>query len=100
MEGLPVWASWSFKDWFISENFYSIGGFELAITDIGVVAFREETLSPTLILAFGLVLREIAWARQRQDGGDQPEGVLSYVNSDFLTSESEERVLNIINRLL
>jgi len=99
IDGLPAWASWSFSQWFLPESFYSIAGFELAVTDIGAVATSAKSLSPTLILAIGLVLREIQWARAL-DTDARAEGTPEWVNNDFLSRESEARVLSIAERLL
>jgi hypothetical protein len=94
---LPAWSAWSYSQRFLPASFYTEGGFEIAITDIGSVASDTDAISPTLVLAFGLVLREIRWARE-SDTPARAEGTPDWVNSAFLSKESESRVVDIIER--
>lgn len=92
---LPAWSAWSYSQRFLPASFYTEGGFEIAITDIGSVASDTDAISPTLVLAFGLVLREIRWAREatlplvlkvRQIGSIRPFSVRSRSHVSWTSS--------------
>lgn len=99
IDGLPAWASWSFSQDFLPESFYSNEGLELAITDIGAVVTSTRTVTPTLVLAFGLVLRELDLAKALVSTS-KPERAPHWVNGDFISPDSVARVVRIIGQLL
>jgi len=99
IEGLPIWASWSSGDSNLPQSFYEVGGLELAVTDIGAVASRAESVEHTLVLAFGLALRGLAYARETHDESmEYPDMEQSMEQSMGLIDDAEGRILSIIER--
>jgi hypothetical protein len=92
IEGLPAWASWSFGGSNLPESFYEMGRLELAVADIGTVASSANAMEHTLVLAFGLALRGLAFARATHD----PEEPL--VKAMGMIDDAEGRILGIIER--
>lgn len=95
IEGLPVWASWSFGHSDLPKSFYEVGRLELAIADIGTVASSVSAMEHTLVLAFGLALRALASARESYDlPVEHPE----MARAMGMIDDAEGRILSIIER--
>jgi hypothetical protein len=100
INGLPVWASWSFGAPDLPQSFYEIGGLELAIADIGTVASSIDTIKPTLLLAFGLALRGLSTGREINAVTALPMDRSEEVNANGLADDAEGRILGIIERTM
>ena len=100
IDQLPAWASWSSGASYLPASFYSLGGFELAITDIGTFASSAVDIPATLVLAFGLALRGLATGRGYDTTSGRHKRLPEWVNASALSDESESRIFNMISRLV
>lgn len=100
IDQLPAWASWSSGASYLPASFYSLGGFELAITDICTFTSSAVDMPATLVLAFGLALRGLATGRGYDTTSGRHKRLPEWVDASALSDESESRIFNMISRLV
>ena len=96
IDGLPAWASWSSGSADLPAFFFDRRGLELAIANIATVASSIDAMEPTIILAFGLVLRGISTAREINANSDVSADAPERLRVHAINDDAEGRLLQTI----
>lgn len=84
---MPTWASWKYGEEYLPPSFHTLAGFTKDMDTISMVGIGANALSPGLLLAYGLALRDIHRAHFLLADPDEPapQGVPGHIISSALS---------------
>jgi hypothetical protein len=98
--GLPSYCYWTYGAEYLPPTFHTEQGFEDDMKNIGRIALNLSTLSPAIILGFGLAIREAQHCQYLEPGEPIQDGMPMYVFRSFACQETVQQVLEFINKVI